>query len=79
MQQEQITKMRTCSHLLPDPGGEVVRECLDEIELLRKICVALIEADERGQGLPWQEAMKELYIALGYNAGETGEQCNPFS
>jgi hypothetical protein len=35
MQQEQIAKMRTCSHLLPDPGGEVVRECLDEIERLR--------------------------------------------
>jgi len=27
-------KMRLCSHLLPDPGGEVVRECLDEIERL---------------------------------------------
>jgi len=25
-------KMRTCSHLLPDPGGEVVRELLDEVE-----------------------------------------------
>jgi len=28
-------KMRTCSVMLPDPGGEVVRECLDEIERLR--------------------------------------------
>ena len=28
-------KMRACSALLPDPGGEVVRECLDEIERLR--------------------------------------------
>ena len=25
-------KMRKCSYLLPDPGGEVVRELLDEIE-----------------------------------------------
>jgi chromosome segregation ATPase len=25
-------KMRKCSHLLPDPGGEVVRELLDEID-----------------------------------------------
>jgi len=30
-------KMRICSHLLPDPGGEVVRECLDEIERLREV------------------------------------------
>ncbi len=29
-------KMRACSSLLPDPGGEVVRECLDEIERLRE-------------------------------------------
>ena len=29
-------KMRACSPLLPDPGGEVVRECLDEIERLRE-------------------------------------------
>jgi len=29
--------MRSCSHLLPDPGGEVVRECLDEIERLRSV------------------------------------------
>jgi len=29
-------KMRAASHLLPDPGGEVVRECLDEIERLRE-------------------------------------------
>jgi len=27
-------KMRMASHLLPDPGGEVVRECLDEIDRL---------------------------------------------
>lgn len=30
-----IQKMRTCSHLLPAPGDEVVRECLDEIARLR--------------------------------------------
>ena len=28
--------MRACSPLLPAPGGEVVRECLDEIERLQK-------------------------------------------
>ncbi len=29
-------KIRTCSYLLPDPGGEVVRQCLDKIEELEK-------------------------------------------
>jgi len=33
--QRHINKMRTCRHALPDPGGRVVRECLDEIERLR--------------------------------------------
>lgn len=31
-----IEKMRKCLALLPPPGGEVVAECLDEIELLRQ-------------------------------------------
>lgn len=31
----QIHTMRSASYLLPDPGGEVVRECLDEIERLK--------------------------------------------
>lgn len=30
-------KMRTCSHLLPDPGGEVVRDLLNEVERLTAI------------------------------------------
>lgn len=29
-----ILKMHASSYLLPDPGGEVVRECLGEIERL---------------------------------------------
>ena len=29
-----ILKMRASSYLLPDPGGEVVRDCLAEIERL---------------------------------------------
>lgn len=32
-----INKMRACSPLLPPPGGDVVCECLDEIERLRSI------------------------------------------
>lgn len=35
-------KMRACSVLLPDPGGEVVRECLDEIERLRGVLADII-------------------------------------
>jgi hypothetical protein len=36
---EEIHKTRVCSHLLPYPGGEIVRECLDEIERLRTLLV----------------------------------------
>jgi hypothetical protein len=34
---ERLKKIRICSHLLPDPGGEVVRELLDEIERLKEL------------------------------------------
>ena len=47
-------------------------DAIKEREILVKIGIALIESDERGQGLPWQEAMKELHTALGYNAELTG-------
>jgi len=30
-----LEKIRVCSHLLPDPGGEVVRDLLEEINRLR--------------------------------------------
>jgi hypothetical protein len=36
MNQEEINKQRGCSHLLPSPGGEVVRSLLDEIEAMQK-------------------------------------------
>ncbi len=39
-----IAKMRACLDLLPPPGGEVVGECLDEIELLLKQNVMLRDA-----------------------------------
>jgi hypothetical protein len=35
MNQKEINKQRSCSHLLPPPGGEVVRSLLDEIEKLQ--------------------------------------------
>jgi hypothetical protein len=41
--EDMINKMRKCSYLLPDPGGEVVRECLDEIERLRKALLDITE------------------------------------
>jgi len=44
-----IEKMRAASYLLPDPGGEVVRGCLDEIQRLSK--TAPIQGDSRR--LPW--------------------------
>lgn len=31
-----LKKMRTCIYLLPDPGSEVVRELIDEVERLRQ-------------------------------------------
>jgi predicted metal-binding protein len=34
MDKEKLNKMKTYSFLLPDPGGEVVRECIDKIEAL---------------------------------------------
>jgi hypothetical protein len=29
-------RLKTCSYLLPDPGGEVIRQCLEEIDRLRE-------------------------------------------
>ncbi len=40
MKQETIDRMRRSSPLLPPPGGEVVRELLDEIERLQNRSVA---------------------------------------
>ena len=44
-----IGKIRKCSHLLPDPGGEVVRELLDEIERLRALHAEIV-GELYGQG-----------------------------
>jgi hypothetical protein len=48
-------------------------EAADEIEKLHRIGEALIYANDRGQGLQWQDAMKELSIALGHNAVLSGK------
>ena len=36
-----------------------------EVERLRRILKALRDADERGQGQSWQEAMQAVHAALG--------------
>lgn len=54
-----IEKMRTASHLLPAPGGEVVRECLDEIEHLRAL-VASTGAGLREMTIDRNMARKSL-------------------
>lgn len=36
MTTDKLEKMYYASNLLPDPGGEVVRECIDEIIRLRQ-------------------------------------------
>jgi hypothetical protein len=37
----QIIRMRSASRLLPEPGGEIVRQCLDEIDRLRSVIADL--------------------------------------
>ena len=55
-------KMRACSPLLPAPGGEVVRECLDEIERLRQTCRNVYEVWAGSEGIPQPETAPEAYL-----------------
>ena len=43
MSDEKLKKMRVCVHLLPPPGGEVVKELLDEIDRLQAENADLLE------------------------------------
>lgn len=55
-----IERQRRASYLLPDPGGEVVRGLLDEIERLRRFedaCTRL--------GLGPRQTMDDLMSRLG--------------
>jgi len=52
-------KMRTCSHLLPDPGGEVVRELLDEVERLHAE-ISAIKAMHNGYDPEARKVMPSL-------------------
>jgi len=41
-----------------------LRECMADIERLRRILSAILAADERGQGIPFAEAMEAAHKAL---------------
>jgi len=75
-------KIRTCSHLLPDPGGEVVRELLDEVERLRAEVVRLTQANQgwhlrvsqlTTEATGYAEKMEELEEARSITASLTGQ------
>lgn len=40
------TRMRDASYLLPEPGGEVVRQCLDEIDRLTNLLTSVHTAEQ---------------------------------
>lgn len=80
----EIARMRACSPLLPEPGGEVVCQCLDEVERLLKIVndyeenvLYLLESTTRAVrshegGCAQEDLMASLclnYIALRDEAG----------
>jgi hypothetical protein len=55
-----LSNMRSSSHLLPDPGGEVVRSLLDEIERLQAISDAAelfcaVPPDDMADSMPFQQ------------------------
>lgn len=62
MDQDKIRLMRGASYLLPDPGGEVVRELLDEIERLQN---GIPEAPEPGGRLRLFNADTGMYYVQG--------------
>lgn len=37
MKSSEISKIKNCSHLLPDPGGAVVREVIEELDRTRAV------------------------------------------
>lgn len=48
--------------LIPDPGGEVVRECLDEIDRLRQVARNVYEVWAGSEGIPQPETSPEAYL-----------------
>jgi len=69
MDQREIDKQRRCSHILPPPGGEVVRALLDEIEQLQSqpegdIAYCQVADIEFGKAFTIPEVGR-VYIRLG--------------
>lgn len=50
--------------LRPTPGG-LIENAANRIEYLERILGAILDADERGQGQPFKEAMDAAHNALG--------------
>lgn len=82
MNTEKMQKMKACSHLLPDPGGEVVRECLGEIETrdrLLELAWGVIANAHNWDGAgnkdwkPAAERWRDRYFALTERESEGGE------
>jgi len=48
-----IAKMRASSQLLPPPGGDVVCECLDEIDRLRNVVKELAKLAQHADNCAW--------------------------
>jgi len=59
-------------HALSDSDlrKEWFRECFNEIEQLRRILSAILAADERGQGIPFAEAMEAAHKAIKERGNE---------
>lgn len=60
MDSDKIRRMRDASYLLPDPGGEVVRECLTEIERLRSRLLHIMDSAREDKGRPEREHMEYI-------------------
>ncbi len=70
---EKLNKMRTASYLLPDPGGEVARELIDEVESLRRKLAITKDGYAVGLGeevfLPKPDGSASCLTVLGGGGG----------
>ena len=63
-------KIRTCSYLLPDPGGEVVRDLLDELAKKDLVVVDLKLALDRSNDEARKDASMMFRAALTCRRGK---------
>ena len=72
---------RTASYLLPAPGGEVVRQLLDEVEAVEARC-AKLEAEGREREMRLLDFLKDNIANILYCMGSLcfliGTQINMF-